>query len=879
MGAVGVLAVLAVAVCAAAFSFEFYYFETDKQVYEVGETVHMTAKMTADFDDGGWCYVSFSVVLNETSVHQDGFYLRPSPLPQYPSSTFLITPESVHPGENGLSGFAIFDYDFYDPRYSEASSVSIEINVTRGHLEAVPLEPLEAKTGANVSFSFRVTSIHTEQVVMKDEAVYMSIANGSDTLLESQVQSDSEGVATFPISTTGFLPGQYDLTIATNGTSAFLPLEQRFVLNITPQHSRIDTTYSPSWAYCRSPTGEYQNVTVRVKHSDDTGNPITKSNVTWSLGNYTGVLFESPIGEYSAQIPVLLSPGDYQITIQATNPLFETVSENLSLRVDARPLASNWIVRNKTPVAGEIMSFAVCVADNLSGKGVGSALVSFSIHDLAGQTVFCNGTTNSTGWMVGSIVLPSDTWGRVAALLVIEPTEYFRSIQKNVTLDIWYRPSLVTNHSLRAVVGYDTNFSCLVADPLGRPISGVSITVYNASMVAVGSGTTNEQGIAKLSFFVPHPLSTSIKMSVGIGYVDSLWIAPTKENISVDVLTPVNILIQNACAGVRGENATIRFHIDSEWLNKGVVSLLVTGPSTNQSVSLFATLGTNVSIDIPINSSLPVGVHPLRITTTNATLEVLGNNVVPLVVRGLLTVTPTATLSFFGEPLILDVQVVDDLGTPLAMANLSILLDEQETVPWWTSEVSLLAPIEGPILNTTPGLHTMILVVNVTNYSTVNVSLSLFVWIRVNMVFDVSRMAASSTGQTQTAHSSSSILSSISPGSISRPPPTLVNVATSTTPLTACSTAHTSCPRLSSGTKILSTDLANDSKASSGNGHKVRSLNDLTVLGDIWTTSSTLLAVLPKETMPHCALLGPVTTGPGNRCLCNDTFSSRRRTR
>ncbi|MHA2034736.1 MAG: hypothetical protein ACTSX3_05555, partial [Candidatus Thorarchaeota archaeon] len=95
-------------------TFEFHYFESDKMTYEVGEAIHMTAKITADFSESGWCHVLFSVSTTQGTAFQDGYYIPSSPIPQYPASTYVVRPTDVSPGVEGETATLIFNYDFYD---------------------------------------------------------------------------------------------------------------------------------------------------------------------------------------------------------------------------------------------------------------------------------------------------------------------------------------------------------------------------------------------------------------------------------------------------------------------------------------------------------------------------------------------------------------------------------------------------------------------------------------------------------------------------------------------------------------------------------------------------------------------------------------------
>ena len=67
--------VLGLTLSATAFYFDFQSFETDKMVYEVGERIDMVAKLIAEYDGGGWCYISFAVVTDLGPVFSNSYYI------------------------------------------------------------------------------------------------------------------------------------------------------------------------------------------------------------------------------------------------------------------------------------------------------------------------------------------------------------------------------------------------------------------------------------------------------------------------------------------------------------------------------------------------------------------------------------------------------------------------------------------------------------------------------------------------------------------------------------------------------------------------------------------------------------------------------------
>ena len=104
--------ILGLTLSATAFYFDFQSFETDKMVYEVGETIEMVAKLIADFSPEGWCYVSFATVTDLGPAFADEYFISASPNPRMLNSSYTILPEDTAPGENGTTAhvFSMLKY-------------------------------------------------------------------------------------------------------------------------------------------------------------------------------------------------------------------------------------------------------------------------------------------------------------------------------------------------------------------------------------------------------------------------------------------------------------------------------------------------------------------------------------------------------------------------------------------------------------------------------------------------------------------------------------------------------------------------------------------------------------------------------------------------
>ena len=322
-----------------AFYFDFQYFETDKLVYEVGETIDMVAKLIADFSNDGWCYVSFAVVTDLGPSFADEYFIPPSPLERYLNSSYTILPEHTAPGISGVQAFALFTVEIYDT-VSQSAGDNIEITINRGHLVTTPLSSLSIEYGSNTSLPLRVTSIHDSNIFYSDETVTIHLENSSSqTVLHSNVTTTTTGMVYLNWSDSFGTPGLYSLTVSSDGNEDFLPFTDSFQITVLPAMSNLNIVSSPSSVYCQSPDGNHvEQAEIMVEHSDSYSSSIDGSSVSWTSSFGSGVLVDLGNGQYSGMIPFNTSPGLFQINFTATNPQYQTAQTSVLIDVLANPL-------------------------------------------------------------------------------------------------------------------------------------------------------------------------------------------------------------------------------------------------------------------------------------------------------------------------------------------------------------------------------------------------------------------------------------------------------------------------------------------------------------------------------------------------------------
>lgn len=336
---ISLLLITCLVIPVSAFYFDFQYFETDKLVYEVGETIDMVAKLIADFSNEGWCYVSFATVTDLGPSFADEYFIPPSPIVRYLNSSYTILPEHTSPNVAGVQAFVLFTVEIFDI-VSQSAGDNIEITINRGHLATIPLSSLSVQYGLNTSLSLKVASIHNNNVGYPSESVSIHVENSnSQTMLHTNTTTTSEGMIDLSWSDSLGPPGLYNLTVSSDGNEDFLPFADSFQVTVLPALSNLSIVSSPGSVYCQSPDENHiQQAEIIVEHTNLDPSPIDDSIVQWTTSFGSGILTNLGNGQYSNMIPFNTSPGFYQINLTATNSQYQTVEASTVVNVLANSL-------------------------------------------------------------------------------------------------------------------------------------------------------------------------------------------------------------------------------------------------------------------------------------------------------------------------------------------------------------------------------------------------------------------------------------------------------------------------------------------------------------------------------------------------------------
>lgn len=850
---------------ASAYSLEFYYFETDKLVYEVGEQIDMVSKIKADFSEDGWCYVSFTIITDMGLVYADDYYIPPSPDIRYLPSSYIIYPNETTPGLIGSQACAIFQIEVYDGILQSAGD-TIDFNITRGQLEVVPETPLNIEHGTNATLLLKIISMHNSDVVFSSQVVSIEVSdmNGTSIFQKNSV-SDSQGIVSLLWNSSTTLPGELNLTISGNGTDSFLSFSQSFQLLINPAASMLSPVAPPDSVFCQSSdSGHSDSVDLVVEHLKENQSLIVASNVTWKTDFSQGSMIDLGDGQYWANIEFPVPPGLYSINLTATNPLYQTAQCQVVIEALPRNVSID-IEIFEEPVAGSYLNAQISVIDMVGGSGIDS--ISFLINVSVNNTIVYSTweNTNSTGYLFYNRLIPDLIWGNGIVTIITNESVHYNAGHIIVPFNVSYIPTVTVESNLIGVLGYDTNIRLVVYDPNGRTISGIFYDFYNPEGEYILNGTSDLNGEIEFGFNIPENAEFGLQRYRIVIHSNSLLkVNGTSYFLEIAVRIPLRFTPTSGSWNVtRGENVLIQFMIESYIVQNQTVNIDLY--DTNDEFSFLQTIATDVieTVNMSIGYHISLGQHRVLVIINDGDYQPIGLFEFELMVFTSFNFDIEIDTLFYDESLNFSISLSSD-DIPPQFADVSAYFDSGNysfTVPNITTDSLHFI---GLSRNVFPGEHGITFNVRSRWYINISKQFFVFVWMRTTMhIFlsvledEINQEESGGFEQNNLVHGSD-IMCNISLGSIMSPPPILFNGTTSVMPSTARVTSLESCPRLSSGTNNLSTVCANSLISLSGNGHNVRSLNDFKEgVGVCFSISSTDLEVQPYDTIPQSVVFGP----------------------
>jgi hypothetical protein len=524
-----------------AFYFEFHYFETDKLVYEVGETINMVAKLIADFSGSGWCYVSFAVVTDQGPVFSDSYYISPSTDIRYFNSSYTFLPEDTTPGVNGTQTFVIFNVEIFDS-YSQGGGDTVVVNITRGHLSVTALSTSNIEFNTNSTLDFRVTSIHNQSIPYRNSPVTVTLINStSDPILQSDTITSPNGEVRINWTDTTGPPGDYTVVVAGNGNEDYLPFSKSFPLTVTRAASNLTVLSAPSSVYCQTPDGsQIESADILVEQTTRENHPIPDSTLQWYTSFSSGMLNNLGDGFYGVSIPFNVEPGLYTVNLTAVNSLYRNESESITINVIPYVVDISTTNVTSSAMRGSNITLNISINSTL----LQSQLIPIEIIDSIGEigtnaSIITNSPTEITFPIYGNTSLGPHT-------ISIEVISSSYTVQTPLGLEIIVHGTLIVNVAFDLVYyGETAEIDLNVTDDNGQSVGTADVRIYadSASTPFVTISNTDITSSIQVLFplhIYPGPHSLHL-------YINSSWCEETSisQPITIWMKSSIVIMIGN----------------------------------------------------------------------------------------------------------------------------------------------------------------------------------------------------------------------------------------------------------------------------------------------------------------------------------------------
>jgi len=534
-----VIIVLGLTLSATAFYFDFQYFETDKMVYEVGETIEMVARLIADFSPSGWCYVSFAAVTDLGPAFADEYFISASPNPRILNSSYTIIPEDTNPGENGTTAHVLFNIEIFDT-VSQGAGNNIEITITRGHLAVDPVTPLIVQSDANVTLISRVVSIHNNNVEYASEPINIQIDDPSSvTILDTNTTTNSDGSFSFNWNSSMGLPGTYNLIVSGIGNEDFLGFSKSMQLLVVPTASNLTIISAPGSIQCQSPDGvHFENVNITVRHEAADFSGITDSTILWNAGFTNGIMTNLGGGFYTTTIPFQTPPGFYIINITTSNPRYQTENQLIPIEANKNILHFYPVQTNISAIHGNNTSIEFIVDEEFEwGQELtlefSDDFGEISLHDDITPSLL--NTLTLTAWYNLSIG---------PHLITLDPTSEYYNFPSSHDFQFNVIGELIINATIEsAYYGETLQLNLSVCDINDNVVESVTIIAYyNNEITPFTSVQTNPPQLVSLT--LPLRIQTGdhiFSFEIIAPYFTSSFL---KENVTVWMRTNITIIIE-----------------------------------------------------------------------------------------------------------------------------------------------------------------------------------------------------------------------------------------------------------------------------------------------------------------------------------------------
>jgi len=523
-----------------AFYFDFQYFETDKMVYEVGESVDMVARLIADFSPEGWCFVSFAAVTDLGPAFADEYFISASPNPRMLNSSYTILPDDTSPGENGTTGHILFNVEIFDT-VSQGAGDNIEITITRGHLTVVPVTPLIVQSDSNTTLISRVVSIHDSSVEYVNESINIQIDNPSaETILDTNTTTNPDGSFSFNWNNSMGLPGIYDLIVSGSGNEDFLAFSRSMPLSVVPTASNLTVISAPSSVQCQSPDGShFENVNVTVRHEAADYSGIIDSTLLWDTGFNNGIMSNLGDGFYTTLIPFQIPPGQYIINITTSNPRYQTNTQLIPIDANENVLHFYPVQTNISAIHGNNVTIEFTIVEDFNW---GQEIILQFTDNLSEFSLSKDVTPN----LLSSLTLTAWSNLSIGSHLV---TPDIISTYYNFSEPYEFQFNVIGELTISAVVesafyGENLHLNLSVYDINSNPVDPVSIMAYYNNESTPFASILQISPTQVISFSLPlriQPGEHTFNFEIVAPYFVSFIL---KENVTVWMNTSIIVIIE-----------------------------------------------------------------------------------------------------------------------------------------------------------------------------------------------------------------------------------------------------------------------------------------------------------------------------------------------
>ncbi len=536
-----VLIILGLTLSATAFYFDFQSFETDKMVYEVGETIEMVARLIADFSPEGWCYVSFAAVTDLGPAFADEYFISASPNPRMLNSSYTILPEDTNPGENGTTAHVLFNVEIFDT-VSQGDHENITVTITRGHLTVVPVTPLIVQSDNNMTLISRVVSIHNNNVEYTNEPINVQIDNpSSETILDINTTTSSNGSFSFDWNSSMGLPGNYSFIVSGIGNEDFLGFSKSLPLSVVPTASNLTIISVPSSIQCQSPDGtHFENVNITVRHEAADFRGITDSTILWNTGFNNGIMTHLEEGFYTTIIPFQTPPGSYTINVTTSNPRYQTDNQMIPIVANENILHFHPVQINISAIHGNSTSIEFTIEEEFDW----GQEISLSFTDDFGEFSLHKDVTPHS-----MSILTLTAWNNLSIgphLVTLEPISAYYNFSVSHEFQFIVIGELIINAVIEsAYYSENLQLNLSVYDINSNVVEPVSIMVYYNNETTPFASAQQINTTQLISLILPlriQPGEHIFNFEITAPYFISSFL---KENVTVWMNTNIIIIIES----------------------------------------------------------------------------------------------------------------------------------------------------------------------------------------------------------------------------------------------------------------------------------------------------------------------------------------------